>query len=63
MRRLGAIILPPGELTRWRIDFLAYLGDLEAITRQGASEAYLKRRLEGLLRALEHRLEQARRSA
>jgi hypothetical protein len=51
------------ELTRWRIDLLAYLGELEQATRHGASEAHLKRRLEGLARALEHRLEQARRSA
>jgi len=56
-------LMLPSELTRWRVDLLAYLGDLELVVRRGAGEAYVKRRLEGLLRAVDNRLEQARRRA
>lgn len=54
---------PPDHsgLTRWRRDLLAYLSEAEAAVRNGAGEAHMKRRLEGLVRALDHRLEQARR--
>jgi hypothetical protein len=63
LRRALEPIPVAGELTRWRIDLIAFLDEITKAIRAGASEAHLKRRLEGLTRALEHRLEEARKSA
>jgi hypothetical protein len=48
------------ERARWRIDLDGFLEAAQVANRQGAGEAALKGRLEAVIRALDHRLEQRR---
>jgi hypothetical protein len=52
--------LPPPVVERWRIDFCEYLRICRTEALHGAGEAALRARLEGMIRALDHRLEQRR---
>jgi hypothetical protein len=47
---------------RWRLELVTALADCATGIRRGATPTWARHRLEGMLRAIDYQLEQARRS-